>query len=84
MSLSLNVMSCGERSPSVSQALAWKIRSFIEPVTERLSAFENWNVPLAGAMNYRYMNDSPSFSMNSRRELKLRSMRRLSSAMPRP
>lgn len=50
-SLSLKDVSCGDRSLSISHLLAWSIRSFMQPVTERLSAFENWTVALAGAMN---------------------------------
>ena len=35
MSLSLNPTSNGESPPSVSQTVAWRTRSFIDPVTLR-------------------------------------------------
>ena len=53
VSLSLQDVSKGERSRSISHNLADWIKSFIDPVTDRFKAFEKWTVPVAGAMKRR-------------------------------
>ena len=51
MALSLKPTSNGESPASVSQMVAWRARSFIDPVTLRSSALAKRTVPDAGAMS---------------------------------
>lgn len=51
ISFSLQEVSWGDRSPSVSHTLAQWTRSFIEPVTERFSDLENSIDRVEGATN---------------------------------